>query len=154
MISSAHPRPWRRFLSKRALALLAALLTVAATLGPVLILSHRNHVRKTRPALLDFDIRLTSDVAADPQSPGGAGPGPLHDVSVQWNATTHVPASLIKYGGYLTDPSSAPPEMIARTFLAQNAQLFRMSRQDIADFVVDPASLSPHDGVTHLVLNQ
>lgn len=77
-------------------------------------------------------------------------PSPL----MQWNNQWGEPSSLISHSGYLTLPSKATPEAIARKFLADHAGLFRLSLLDLRNYVVASQYVTQHNGVTQLTLQQ
>lgn len=52
-------------------------------------------------------------------------------VQVRYNGLTATPRHMFSYSAYLTAPSPAQPEVIARSFLSRNRELFRFSDEDL-----------------------
>src|SRR5215469_134910 len=78
----------------------------------------------------------------------------LHAARMQWNDQWGEPSSLISDTGYLTAPSHASPEAIARGFLHDHAQLFDLSVRDLGNLVVAKQYLTQHNRVAQLTLQQ
>jgi Fungalysin metallopeptidase (M36) len=88
------------------------------------------------------DARATLAKALGPQATVGADPvtGGLRTVG--------------RTDGFLTDPSHADPESIALGYVRANAAAFGLEGSDIATLKLASSSVSPQDGVTHLVFAQ
>jgi hypothetical protein len=78
----------------------------------------------------------------------------LPSARAQWNTQWGEPASLISDTGYLTGPSHASPEAIARGFLHDHARLFGLSASDLGNLVVAKQYLTQHNGVMQLTFQQ
>src|SRR5262245_52010730 len=58
----------------------------------------------------------------------------MRGVTVRTNESLGTPSFVIRYGGFLTRPSVVAPATIARRYLSGHADLFRLSRTDLASF--------------------
>src|SRR5688572_22097967 len=54
-------------------------------------------------------------------------------LQVRYNGLTATPRHLFSYSAYLSPPSSASPESIARGFLSRNREVFRFSEGDLTN---------------------
>ena len=136
-----------------ALALLVANLTFVPPLSAAA--SARANGTQVPGAASDFDIRDSLPPGREGQPLRTVlGEGSLSGATVQWTDRWGVPTSLIRYGGYLTGPSTDSPEAIARRFLSEHANLFGLANQDLATFVVDSHAVTSKNGVTQLVFKQ
>lgn len=75
-------------------------------------------------------------------------------LQVRYNGLTATPNHLFSYTGYLTPPSSDPPEKIARDFLRQWRGIFRFSDADLSNLRLKSRATLPDTGTTILVLEQ
>ncbi|HEY0081374.1 MAG TPA: hypothetical protein VGB61_01185, partial [Pyrinomonadaceae bacterium] len=75
-------------------------------------------------------------------------------LQVRYNGLTATPSHLFSYTGYLTPASSAPPEKIARDFLARWRGIFRFSDSDLANLRLKSRATIPDTGTTIIVLEQ
>ena len=75
-------------------------------------------------------------------------------LQVRYNGLTATPTHLFSYTGYLTPPNSAPPEVIAREFLARWRGIFRFSDEDLARLRLKTRATIPDTGTTIIVLEQ
>lgn len=77
--------------------------------------------------------------------------GPL---TLQYNGLTATPRHLFRQGGVLTRPSKDSPELIARRFLRDNAELYRFSSEDLDGLRLRTRSTVPGMQSTVLVFEQ
>jgi len=133
-----------------------ALLTVNLTMVPPPPASASGIVigSQVPGAAPDFDIRDSLQPPRPGQPLRTPGSGALAGAAVQWSDRWGVPTSLIRYGGYLTGPSTDFPEAIGRSFLREHAELLGVSSQDLAGFAVDVQAVTSKNGVTQLVFKQ
>ncbi len=75
-------------------------------------------------------------------------------LNVQYNGLTATPKHLFVRGGYLSSPTAAPPELVARGFLSANKGLFRFSESDLNSMKVTSRATHPGSGTTTLLLTQ
>jgi uncharacterized protein (TIGR03437 family) len=75
-------------------------------------------------------------------------------VQMKWSSLTNAPSRIWSYTEMLTPPSNADAETIARGFLKNNNDLFRLSSIEIDNLMVSRRYRSDHNGVTHLTLQQ
>ena len=61
---------------------------------------------------------------------------------------------MFSYSAYLTPPSPAQPEIIARGFLSRNRELFRFSDEDLASLKLKSRAYVPDAGTTIMLLEQ
>src|SRR5229473_2851292 len=54
-------------------------------------------------------------------------------LQVDYNGLTATPRHIYSFGTYLTPPSSAPPETIARNFISRWREIFRFSDSDLSN---------------------
>jgi hypothetical protein len=101
----------------------------------------------------DFDVRASRSPSVRRLAPARVASSALGGATVAQNESG-LPASVINYGGYLTDPSGASPEEIARGYLAAHADVFQLGAADLANLAVDSQATTPANGVTQLVLVQ
>lgn len=78
----------------------------------------------------------------------------MRGVTVRTNDRTGTPSFLIRYGGFLTRPSRATPAAIALGYLSGHADLFRLSRADLAGFDVAARYVTKSNSATQLTLQQ
>ena len=76
------------------------------------------------------------------------------DLRVQYNGLTATPRALSNPSGYLTLPSTAAPEAIARRFLADTRDLYRFSDEDLDGLRVQSQATQPDTGTTIVKLQQ
>ena len=76
------------------------------------------------------------------------------EVQVRYNGLTATPRHMFSYSAYLTPPSSAQPESIARGFLSRNRELFRFSDEDLANLRLKSRAYVPDIGTTILLFGQ
>src|SRR5215831_18326023 len=101
----------------------------------------------------DFDIRASRSPSVRRLAPGRVTSSALGGATVT-QTESGLPASVIDYGGYLTGPSAASPEEVARGYLAAHTDVFQLTSDDLANWFVDSAATTPANGVTQLVLVQ
>jgi len=75
-------------------------------------------------------------------------------LKVQYNGLTATPRHLFVDGGYLTQPSNADPESIARSFLTQWSSIFRFSTDDLDNLRLKSRATLPDTGTTILLFEQ
>jgi Zn-dependent metalloprotease len=75
-------------------------------------------------------------------------------LSVNYNGLTATPRHLFSHGRYLSSPSSAPPETVARDFIARWRDIFRFSDADLANLRLKSRGTVPDMGVTILLFEQ
>jgi hypothetical protein len=75
-------------------------------------------------------------------------------VSVRYNALTATPNHLLSYDTYLSPPSAAPAERIARTFLSQWRDVFRFDDRDLRALRLKSRAFIPDMGTTVLLFEQ
>ena len=135
-----------------ALALVAANLTMVPALpASASGIANGSQVPGAAP---DFDIRNSLPPGRAGQPLLTSGNGSLGGAMVQWSDRWGVPTSLIRYGGYLTGPSTDSPEVIGRSFLRQHAELLGVSNHDLASFAVDSQAVTSKNGVAQLIFKQ
>jgi hypothetical protein len=104
--------------------------------------------------LSDRDVRSSSDAQVALTAGQQRAIRAMRGATVRTSHLSGTPSSVIRYGGYLTRPSAAAPAAIARTYLADHAALFRLSRADIASFGVAARYVTESSGTTQLTLQQ
>ncbi len=75
-------------------------------------------------------------------------------LTVQYNGLTATPRHLFSQGKYLTAPSAAAPETIARDFLARYRNIFRFSDSDLRNLKLKSRTTIPDMGTTVLLFEQ
>jgi hypothetical protein len=105
-------------------------------------------------SVADRDVRSTSDVRVALTARQQLAIRAMRGVTVRTSELSGTPASVIRYGGFLTRPSAAAPAVIAREYLADHAALFRLSRAEIATFDVAARYVTERSGATQLTLQQ
>lgn len=75
-------------------------------------------------------------------------------LNIQYNGLTATPKHLFVRGGYLSEPSAKPPELIARNFLSANKGLFRFSEDDLNSMKVTSRATHPGSGTTTFLFTQ
>ncbi len=75
-------------------------------------------------------------------------------LTVQYNGLTATPRHMFSQGKYLSAPSSAPPETVARDFIARWRDIFRFSNADLANLRLKSRATVPDMGVTILLFEQ
>jgi uncharacterized protein (TIGR03437 family) len=73
---------------------------------------------------------------------------------VRWNSLTGAPTRIFSADEPLRAPDDAEPEMIARRFLSENSDLYRLSDEDLSSLRVTARHTTSHNGLTHLTLQQ
>ena len=76
------------------------------------------------------------------------------EIQVRYNGLTATPRHMFSYSAYLTPPSPAQPESIARGFLSRNRELFRFSDEDLANLKLKSRAYVPDIGTTILLFGQ
>lgn len=86
--------------------------------------------------------------------------GTLQDVvggnaklNIRYNGLTGTPMSISNPSGYLTNPSNAAPEQIARDFVRQYRELFKFDENDLNNLKLQSRATSA-EGITILLFNQ
>ncbi|HEV2784837.1 MAG TPA: M36 family metallopeptidase, partial [Solirubrobacteraceae bacterium] len=98
--------------------------------------------RSARP----HDIRPDSAQQAEIRS--------LRPATVQWNRAHGTPASIVRTRGYLTGPSGAGAEQVARGFVAEHQRLYGLDDAEVRALTRGSQYRTRHNGVTHLSLRQ
>ncbi|HEV3467766.1 MAG TPA: M36 family metallopeptidase [Pyrinomonadaceae bacterium] len=75
-------------------------------------------------------------------------------LAVQYNGLTATPRHLYTHGGYLSAPSAAAPEQVAREFLGRYRELFRFSQEDLDGLRLKSRTTLPDLGTTVLLFEQ
>ena len=75
-------------------------------------------------------------------------------LQVQYNGLTATPRHMFSRAKYLTSPSSAKPETIARDFLSANRAVFNFSERDLAGLRLKSRATVPDMGTTILLFEQ
>ena len=75
-------------------------------------------------------------------------------LAVRYNPLTGTPRALLSHGGYLTAPSAAEPDTIARDFLARWREVFRFSEADLQNLKIKSRSFIPDLGTSVIVYEQ
>ncbi len=75
-------------------------------------------------------------------------------VQVRYNGLTATPSHLFSYAGYLSAPSSAPPETVARNFINRWKGVFRFSQDDVDRLRLKSRAFVRDLGATILVFEQ
>ncbi|MDQ3803620.1 MAG: M36 family metallopeptidase [Acidobacteriota bacterium] len=75
-------------------------------------------------------------------------------LTVQYNGLTATPRHLFSHGSYLSAPSAAAPEQIARDFLSRYRELFRFAQGDLDSLRLKSRATLPDSGVTVLLFEQ
>lgn len=75
-------------------------------------------------------------------------------VQVRYNGLTATPRHMFSYSAYLSPPSSAQSEGIARDFLSRNRELFRFSDEDLGTLKLKSRAYVPDTGTTILLFGQ
>ena len=73
---------------------------------------------------------------------------------VRYNGLTGTPRHMFSYSAYLSPPSSAQPESVARNFLSRNRELFRFSDEDLGSLRLKSRAYVPDTGTTILLFGQ
>jgi len=125
--------------------------------------------RASRRALEDFDVRAdhqpllesppetTSSGAKQPSISAAQSFRLLRDyprARVRWSSLTGTPSRLLNYQGPLSPASQDDAEVLARRFLKQNNDLFRLGDGEVDGLRVARRDHTEHNGVTHLTLEQ
>jgi hypothetical protein len=76
------------------------------------------------------------------------------EIQVRYNGLTATPRHMFSYSAYLTPASSSPPEVIARSFLSRNRELFRFSDEDLANLKLKSRAFVPDIGTTIMLFEQ
>ena len=77
--------------------------------------------------------------------------GPL---VIQYNGLTATPRHLFSHDGYLTQPRAAQPEIIARDFLSQWREIFRLDDKDLENLRLKSRATLPDMETTILLFEQ
>ena len=77
--------------------------------------------------------------------------GPL---VIQYNGLTATPRHLLSHSGPLTEPSGAPPELIARDFLSRWRAIWRLSENDLNNLRLRSRATLPDTATTVLLFEQ
>ena len=75
-------------------------------------------------------------------------------LQIQYNGLTGTPRHLYSHGTYLSGPSGADPEQIARGFVSQWRAIFRFNQTDINSLRLKSRATLPDMGVTVLLFEQ
>ena len=75
-------------------------------------------------------------------------------LEIQYNGLTATPRHMFSHTGYLTQPSAAEPEMIARQFLSDRRGIFRFSDQDLNNLRLKSRATVPDMDTTILLFEQ
>jgi hypothetical protein len=105
------------------------------------------------PGEPDVDVRQQR-LGTGPSAAQRRAAEALGEEAVRWNEQLGVPAVVIRRGSRLTAASPAAPEVIARQFLARNAQLYGFSPADLGGLRLVKAFQTPDTGSHHLYFQQ
>ncbi|HKQ74272.1 MAG TPA: M36 family metallopeptidase [Blastocatellia bacterium] len=75
-------------------------------------------------------------------------------VQLKWSSLTGSPSRVFSFTENLTGPSGGDPEAIARQFLKNNNDLFRLGADGVDGLNVSRRYRTEHNGVTHVTLQQ
>jgi hypothetical protein len=75
-------------------------------------------------------------------------------LQIQYNGLTATPRHMYSLGGYLSAPSNAEPETIARNFISQWRAVFRFNQTDINSLRLKSRATIPDMGTTVLLFEQ
>jgi Fungalysin metallopeptidase (M36)/Lamin Tail Domain/Fungalysin/Thermolysin Propeptide Motif/Peptidase propeptide and YPEB domain len=152
-------------------AIWIALLAIAV-IAPVVFVSSVSAKRKAAAALAapqrqlpnTFDVRGPNGVprGTNLRQPTAAQLKALSSlqtlvgaaVQVRYNGLTATPSHMFSLNGYLSAPSSAPPETIARNFLNRWKGIFRFSQDDVDNLRLKSRAFVPDMGATIMVFEQ
>src|SRR6185503_5839049 len=73
---------------------------------------------------------------------------------IRWSSLTSTPSRISNYEQALTAPSRDDAEIVARRFLKENSDLYRLSADEVDGLRVARRYQTAHNGVTHLTLEQ
>ncbi|MGC2234543.1 MAG: M36 family metallopeptidase [Pyrinomonadaceae bacterium] len=79
--------------------------------------------------------------------------GGAENIKVVYNALTATPSRILNPQGYLTNPSSEPPEVIARDFIRQYSGIFRFDETDLNNLKLRSRAVT-QEGTTILLFQQ
>ena len=140
----------------RSIAALATLAVAAATVDGALAAAGKQSTAG-RPATAgpaDVDIRTARAYDVRPDSAQQAEIRALRPAKVQWNAAHGTPASVLRTRGYLTGPSGASAEQVARGFIDEHQRLYGLDDAEVRSLVRGSQYRTQHNGVTQLSLRQ
>jgi uncharacterized protein (TIGR03437 family) len=98
--------------------------------------------------------RLSARSASEPQSPDYALLRARPRTRLRWSSLTRTPSRVANYEEPLSEPSADDPEAVARRFLTENRDLYRLSAEEVDGLRVARRYRTEHNGLTHLVLEQ
>lgn len=75
-------------------------------------------------------------------------------LNIKYNGLTATPRHIHVSGGFLTEPSSAPPELIAREFIRDWKGIFRFTESDLNNLKLTSRATHPDTGTTTLLFSQ
>ncbi|MBC7930185.1 MAG: M36 family metallopeptidase [Rubrivivax sp.] len=75
-------------------------------------------------------------------------------LTIQYNGVTATPRHMYSHGTYLSAPSKAEPEQIARDFISRWRAIFRFNQSDIGSLRLKSRATIPDMGVTVLLFEQ
>lgn len=75
-------------------------------------------------------------------------------VQLKWSSLTTAPSRVFSFTENLTGPSSDDPVLIARRFLKDNDDLFRLGSEGVDGLNVSRRYRTEHNGLTHITLQQ
>ncbi|HWQ31572.1 MAG TPA: M36 family metallopeptidase [Blastocatellia bacterium] len=115
-----------------------------------------------------FDLRATHlrSLEAPPEEKSAAGRTRLQEktrfrlqrehsgVQLRWSSLTRAASRVWSLNENLSAPSREDGEAVARRFLKENEDLFRLSRDEVDELKVARRFTNAHNGVTHLLLQQ
>ena len=102
----------------------------------------------------EVDRRLSVDESAAPNAEQLADLKTLGKVRVAWDLRQGVPSRLSPDDGFLTDPTAAPADAIARSFLDTHRALFGLSHAQTEAFAVQTNYETEHNHVHQVTLQQ
>jgi hypothetical protein len=105
-------------------------------------------------SLADSDIRSASNSQVALTARQQHALRTMRGVTVRTNDLAGTPSFLVRYGGYLTRPSTAAPAAVALGYLSDHSDLFRLSRADLTSFEVAAKYMTKSNGATQLTLQQ
>ena len=101
-----------------------------------------------------YDSRAQLTATGAPNAVQQAAIRALRPARVEWDDLYGIPKLLIKDGGYLSSPSDATPETIARNFLGKHGNLFGLGTAELSQLVMETNAVTKHNGATHLSFGQ
>jgi hypothetical protein len=105
-------------------------------------------------SLADHDIRSAIDTKVALTARQQHALRTMRGVTATVSERTGTPSFVIRYGGFLSRPSTSTPAAIARKYLSDHSDLFRLSRADLQSFDVVATYVTKSNGARQLTLQQ